>query len=92
MKPHRFREPHYVYRLYDEQRRCLYVGCTITPHVRIGFHVGKEWGHLIHSSLITEHVHKQAALKVEREEIVRLQPLYNLVHTPHYVYPRRKTA
>ena len=81
MKTYRYREPHYVYRIYDEQRRCLYVGCSINPEARIRFHLSKPWGDQIHHYVVTEHVRRSMALDVERAETHRLDPLYNLVNT-----------
>jgi len=82
VKNRNYFQPHYVYRIYDERRRCLYVGCSINPMVRIRFHRSKSWGGEIHHYDITEHVWRPAALAVERRETKRLNPIHNLVDTP----------
>lgn len=73
-------QTHYVYRLFDEDDCCLYVGLTVNVDGRIQthHHLGTPFAHLIARTEVTEHPNLTAARAVEAAEILRLRPRWNV--------------
>lgn len=69
----------YVYRLYDADDVCLYVGCTEDVTKRLAHHsVYQPWGHRIAYHLVEEWGSRPDALAAEAIYIDALRPRYNI--------------
>lgn len=67
-----------VYRIFGSDR-CLYVGCTRSFDARMAHHrLGQPWAGEVVRVKVTIHLDKRAALDVERAEIARLRPRFNI--------------
>lgn len=74
---------HYVYRAFDAEGRALYVGCTSSLKKRLAEHRRRSaWHQLAVEIQVTEHWGRRAGFGVERSEIRRLDPIYNVVGCP----------
>lgn len=79
MSASREHEPHFVYRLYNRDRRLLYVGCTYDVRKRLGLHLNRTpWypevaTHKVEGPFAT----RTEALAREQEVIRREAPRYN---------------
>lgn len=78
MKPEDHGAEHYVYRIMDADDVVLYVGMTWDLNGRLEAHQGRPWAWRIRRVDVTRHAGRAAAMEVERAEIVRLLPLYNV--------------
>jgi hypothetical protein len=70
----------YVYRLFDADTRCLYVGATAKIGARLGHHQLRSWGPRIKRIEITTHDSWVDARRTEVDEIRRLAPEQNVNH------------
>lgn len=72
--------PHWVYRCLDEHGKPLYVGCTCDLFGRLRFHRSNTvWAPAVAKVIATVHPDRRSALAVERAEIVRLDPAWNVM-------------
>jgi predicted GIY-YIG superfamily endonuclease len=70
---------HYVYRLFDQDGRLIYIGCTYSPEARIKQHrTTMWWGDQITRVKITVHPNKPAAHAVELAAIHSDKPRWNI--------------
>lgn len=71
--------PHYVYRCYDEADRLIYVGCTVTPPLRMQSHKMTSWWwpqvSYVRNLVFSD---RDTALAKERQAIQREMPLCNV--------------
>lgn len=78
-KPARDDLPHYVYRLFDESGRLLYVGMTYDPRSRRLAHKSdKPWWDEVASWRLTIYPNRAHALRVEARAILTEDPAYNI--------------
>jgi predicted GIY-YIG superfamily endonuclease len=68
----------YVYRLFRQNGRLLYVGSAFDPSVRINQHRQTPWGYQIHHAHVREYDTEEAAREVERKAIREEKPLRNV--------------
>lgn len=75
------REPHVLYKMYDEERRLLYTGITCRLGKRIANHLHtKPWFNQIAYIAVSHYPTRTAALEAERRAIVTERPLHNVAH------------
>lgn len=69
---------HYVYRLFDADDRCLYVGRSTDYAMRVRRHRMRPWGSQIARVDVTLHASPAQARDRESCEIGRLNPVHNI--------------
>ena len=70
---------HYVYRLFDQQGRLIYVGCSYNPETRISQHRQTMWwANQIRRVKLTVHPNKKAGHAAEQEAIREVKPRWNV--------------
>lgn len=69
---------HFVYRCYDATDRLLYVGCSVSPVIRIDTHRDSWWGGRIERVRYTVFPDRDYALAMERIAIHAEMPLCNV--------------
>jgi predicted GIY-YIG superfamily endonuclease len=79
----------YVYRLFDNEGRLIYVGCTHDPEARIAMHRNKAWwAPQIDRIKIKVFPNRQAAIEAEAKAIQEENPRWNINHRsygqPHW--------
>lgn len=77
---------HYVYRAFDADGRCLYVGCTNRPKQRLGEHRRGSawWPFAVRFEVDADPQVNAYAWRDERREIERLRPVFNLGHNHEF--------
>jgi predicted GIY-YIG superfamily endonuclease len=71
----------YLYRLWDEHDRLLYVGISKSAMTRLVQHQGdKHWAHEIAKVTIESVATREEALRLEKLAIQNEEPVYNVVH------------
>lgn len=70
-----------LYRIFDSDRRLLYIGIADNVLSRLGQHrSSKEWWSEVSSVQFEEHPDRATAERAERDAIQRERPLHNIVH------------
>lgn len=72
------RRDHFVYWMYDEAGRTLYVGITRFPEQRLRQHRRKAWFPKVATKRMAGPFTKETARKLEREEQDELQPIHDV--------------
>lgn len=72
--------PHYVYRAYDKNGRCLYIGCTKDAEARLNHHrrYGSPWIFEAEKFRMTVHPGFKAGREAEAKAIAEEQPVWNV--------------
>ncbi|MFF5773868.1 GIY-YIG nuclease family protein [Streptomyces californicus] len=79
----RYDGPTFLYRLYDDADRLLYIGVTCNPTSRWGGHrKDKDWWGQVARKDLTTYPNRSAALTAEQETIAAEKPLHNVQHNP----------
>lgn len=75
-------EPHFLYRVFDDEHALLYVGCTVDPQRRFAEHRSRApWFARADHVEWEAHPNRIAARRAERETIRREEPEHNLVES-----------
>lgn len=70
-----------MYRMYDADDRCLYVGAAVNVGDRLIHHENtRQWGRQVARIDVTVHRSVKTACALEVEEIKRLSPIHNVDH------------
>jgi predicted GIY-YIG superfamily endonuclease len=79
---HLERLPHVLYKMYDDERRLLYVGISANLGKRLDRHMrDKLWFQQIAYIAVTHYATRTECLLAERHAIVSERPIHNLAHS-----------
>lgn len=76
-------EPHYVYRYYSADGRCLYIGCTVNIAAREAGHSRSVWFGQAARREFVLYRNRQVALAVESVAIIVRHPAFNCSGRTH---------
>lgn len=76
-KPYDPTVPSYVYRIYDEFGRLLYIGCSVNPLQRLHGHDGKDWFDYARKVDVRGPWPRTMALQIEADAIASEAPFFN---------------
>jgi hypothetical protein len=83
----RVADMHAVYRMFDQERRLLYIGRTGSAGQRFGAHSMRRWFPIVASIELEWHQTLAAAVLAERRAIKNEHPRYNVAETPKWNRP-----